>query len=326
MQRETSRSTTLVKIMASALVSALLLISIIGCTPKFEKTKSDLLSAIDSYEQFENFRFQGSATIQLNELISSAKESEDAVTAALMQSLLDSSFRWSGTLDHEAERWELNLDFAPADSDVSFQIPFLLEQNTLYFRLPFFNKPDEYWMMDTHEFSSSSAHDLGYTFNRMFRHMVAGLNAKWFEIQQTKGSSDYDVYIELNQKNILSWLLALKTAMPNILSELEQAKLVSPTTLDAWKERLDDPEFQEQAKRLIVNKAGGLTVTVNEAEQVIGYQFSLDVQLEEQGEPIIVEFEYTLEDINKQPSFNLETPETTRSITDILNLLTPSQP
>src|SRR5690606_11406749 len=142
------------------------------------KLKDQVLLQLEHQDQLQSYRFHGRLSLHLSPVLNSAAYADSALTASLLDSMLDGTFTWDGKADEEAGKLEMKLGIQPAQSDASFSLPLLFEQNHLYFRIPLLNAPEEYWAVDMQQYSPEvSAAALSSAFNQMFLHAAEGMEA-----------------------------------------------------------------------------------------------------------------------------------------------------
>lgn len=282
-----------------------------GCTPKYEKLKQELLSAIENNQDIQSYRFHGKAVLHLTPLL---HETDDALSA-----VLNGTWSWDGVADLSASKVETQLRLAPADADLSVQIPFLIEQSHLYFQLPFLNLPDEYWSLDMSEqtpYVGPGA--LGTAAYQALSALVEAVEGKRFDDTSEKGSTYKKVTIPLTQQNVPLILRDIKNAVPDILSPLLQAGIVTTAQSEQMKAWSEDPMTAERLQHIQFEEDGEFTFIVDRQGFIVGFILNLHYKPDETSPAVRIEVEYHLEDVNKTPEFTMETPAKTKPFDELL--------
>lgn len=301
-------------------LSFLLLIS--GCTD-YKQLKTDLLLAVSKQEQVKSYQFKGS--IELKADASLLGGSASPFAAALFAFLKDSKIDYSGLTALEPAQMEAAFKVTPTGG-ANIDIPVLIKENKLFFRIPVLNKDDEYLVLPIANKQGNAAgnpdalKNTGHMAINLSTQLLNDINPEWLQnskdpVKLADGTTSKRITIDINKKNEQTFNEHWNQSIPVLMEVLKINGLITAAGLDSWQKILKQIQFRTPSTMsFLIDDQGfiheqnwSLTFTANGSTNVNHLNW---IQ--------------TLSDLNKAPAFTKEIPARQKSLEDLLKLINPT--
>jgi hypothetical protein len=308
-----------------ALAVTLLVPVMTGCTDH-KQIKDTFQQSLNKQAEMKNYKFAGSADIKLGAPLGS---SGNPLTAGLLGMLKESKIEWNGTSSAESVQFEADLKITPKGAAAAISLPVLIKDNKLYLNLPAINKPDEYYVIDMTQLSTTSKSPLSPDNLKNVSQMSTALStlitgsvdAKWFEeakdpVKLSDGTAAKSISLEITKKNEQELGGILNAKLPEAIDVLKTNGLLSPDQADKLKAS-KTPVIQLRAP-------SKLTVAIDDQGFIRDEQIDLSFGLTAPDGSVSdnqISLHETFDQINKNPAFQKDLPKQTKPFDDILKML-----
>jgi hypothetical protein len=312
--------------MLIAIAAAIAMLLLGGCESEGKKLQQELAAILSQEQQLSNYRFSGSAQLSLP----AGAWGGGPFARELLSLAQDIAMEWRGTAYTEPQQVEAAITLKTASSAASTAIPVLIKDNKLYFHIPQLNEQDEYFSWDLPEPGLAAAYDAHALSAAVGRHLVAHLQPRWFKEGGTNPDHPFprSVAIEIPQKDAQELLSSVKSALPEMIAELQEQHSYWVKPLETLQRQLNSSEWAESEKRLKLSEPAVLAFTFDEAGTIIRRQFKMDFRLPNENgesEAYRIHFDHRLEQINEDPPLTESVPEKVLSLEKVLEQLARTQ-
>jgi len=299
---------TLVTFLILALLAA-------GCSREQKDAKKHLLEALAKQQEITSHTYQGRLSLDLGKLPIDA--ANQPYTSVILGALRQGEIEWNGITDTTQNRREATLEFQSSDGSSAFVIPVVQEADQLYIHIPLINTEDEYFVLPTPALTSR----LGGLALSSLAKLLETIDAKWFDLTTDETAGDtYQVTIDKSRWP--AFFDHLQQALPNMLSEWQEAGVITQTQADAIRDALSPGE--ESKVRLHEVSDAYIRATVQDTGYLSSVDISLSFTVETapgNEEACHIQFSHAWDHINEQVAFTQNIPETTVSWVEILKLI-----
>ncbi|CAM3433383.1 hypothetical protein [Marinicrinis lubricantis] len=295
-----------------------------ACSGKGNQYKEELILALENDTVPQQYRFEGALDYNLNLTGIQQQLSGTDQKLPLLQSFEKSRIEFAGKTDLEQTKLEADIQFESGDFALS--IPFLIQDERMYFHIPMVNVQDEYMAVPLDASARDRSVDATSVIKNLLKEIVQEINGKWFEADENTGNSAEEhtkttISIEISKKSWLSIMLDLKGALPDLLAILTDEQWISEEQADTLEQLLTSDEMIDFVKNIKLTKPGQLAFTIDEEHQIYGIQLQLYLNVD--GEEQYIDFHYDLSDFNQPPAFDKQVPEQIIRYEDLLKFIQP---
>ncbi|SFL32096.1 hypothetical protein SAMN03159341_10571 [Paenibacillus sp. 1_12] len=306
---------------ASFLLSLSLLLLITGCTD-YKQLKTDLLQAVAKQEQVTSYQFKGSIELKADPSLLGATS---PFTATLFAFLKDSKIDYNGLTAMDPAQLEANFKVTPSGGTV-MDIPVLIKENKLFFRIPALNKDDEYLVFPITGKTSPAAgstealKNTNHLTSTIYDQLLNGINAEWLQTSKdpvtlADGTITKRITLDINNKNEQAFNSIWKQAIPGFTELLKSNGLASTASIDGWQTALKEVQFRAPSSlEFLIDNQGFIH------EQKWSLTFSANGSTNENH----LLWTQSLSELNKAPVFTKEIPTKQKSLEDLLKLVKPA--
>jgi hypothetical protein len=308
---------------ASFLLSLSVLLLITGCTD-YNQLKTDLLQAVAKQEQVTSYQFKGSIELKADPSLLGGAASP--FTAALFAFLKDSKIDYNGLTALEPAQLEAAFKVTPTGGSL-IDIPVLIKDNKLYFRIPAINKDDEYLVFPITEKSSNPAtgssealKNSSHLASTIHDQLLNGINPEWLQTSKdpvtlADGTVTKRITLDINSKNEQAFNDIWKKAVPGFTELLKSNGLASAANIDGWQSMLKEVQFRAPSSlEFLIDNQGFIH------EQKWNVAFTANGSTNENH----LIWTQSLSELNKAPAFTKEIPAKQKSLEDLLKLVKPA--
>jgi hypothetical protein len=301
-------------------ISFLLLIS--GCID-YKQLKTDLLLAASKQEQVKSYQFKGSIELGADASILGGAASPYAV--ALFAFLKDSKIEYSGLAALEPAQLEAAFKVTPTGG-TNIDIPVLIKDNKLFFRIPALNKDDEYLVLPIANKQAAAAgnadalKNTGHLATILNTQLLNGINPEWLQnskdpVKLADGTTSKRITIDINKKNEQAFNEYWIQVIPGLMDVLKTNGLVSSTAWDAWQKTLKQIQFRTPST---------ISFLIDDQGFIHEQNWSLTFTANGSTNNNHLNWTQTLSDLNKAPAFTKEIPAKQKSLEDLFKLINPA--
>lgn len=308
---------------ASFLLSLSVLLLITGCTD-YNQLKTDLLQAVAKQEQVTSYQFKGSIELKADSSLLGGATSP--FTAALFAFLKDSKIDYNGLTALEPAQLEANFKVTPTGGSL-IDIPVLIKDNKLFFRIPAINKDDEYLVFPIIEKksnpvagSSEALKNSSHLASTIHDQLLNGINPEWLHTSKdpvtlADGTVTKRITLDINSKNEQAFNDIWKKAVPGFTELLKSNGLASAANIDGWQSTLKEVQFRAPSSlEFLIDNQGFIH------EQKWNVAFTANGSTNENH----LIWTQSLSELNKAPAFTKEIPAKQKSLEDLLKLVKPT--
>jgi len=156
-----------------------------------EVWKKQIAEAFEHNDGAESFRYAG-------ELVVNAEGIAEPWEIDSLLPALSNGLQWNGFTQREPKRLEATIAFGSAQGQTGasaepFEIPVIMQDHSLYFRVPMLNQPDEFFVIDT----SSEEGDLPQaitqaadSLDELMKYIIQGIDPEYIRLTQPASSED----------------------------------------------------------------------------------------------------------------------------------------
>jgi hypothetical protein len=306
----------------SFICSLIILLLITGCTD-YKQIKTDLLQAVTKQEQVKSYQFQGSIELKADASLLGAQTSPFA--AALFAFLKDSKMDYSGLTALEPSQMEAALKVTPTGGS-SIDIPVLIKDSKLFFRIPALNKDDEYLVLPiTNQPSAAGGStealkNTGHLASVFNGQLFNGISPEWLQtskdpVKLADGTDAKRITLDINSKNEQAFNEYWNQAIPGLLDLLKTNGLASAAALDGWQTTLKQIKFRSPSSlQFLIDNQGFIH------EQKWSLTFTANGSSNENH----LIWTQSLSELNKPPVFTKTVPDKQKSLDDLFKLAKPA--
>jgi hypothetical protein len=304
--------------------------AVVGCGDG-KQLQLDVQQALAKHTEMNNYRFHGSTDINIEQ--PEVDGSSNPLTAGLINMMTNSKISWEGIASVAPIRMELLLSLTPHNSSQAINIPMLIQDNKMYFHIPAINEPEQYYEINLDERNEMSGTnnplsvdqlgDAGQLFSSISQEIVSSIDPKRFDDVTDKDSDLQSIIITLDQKHIEDAIDIWFTAMPNILSQLNEAGYIQAQMHESWEKHLTQANhrsWMERSNEFTLNQPISLLTRIDKDGYVRESHLT-----QTNAKTWSVDIVNRYDDINQSPSFTQPIPTNIKPFSDILKLMSPKE-
>jgi hypothetical protein len=308
--------------------------AVVGCG-KGKQLQLDVEQALAKHTEMNNYRFHGSADINLEQ--PEGGWSANPLTAGLINMMTNSKMSWEGVASVAPIRTELLLSLTPRSSSQAINIPMLIQDNKMYLHIPAINEPEQYYEINLDELSEMSGTNsplsvdqlgnTGQLFSSISQEIVSSIDPKRFDDVSVKDSDLQSIIIQLNQKHVEDAIDIWFTAAPKILSHLKEAGYIQTQMLESWQQHMtqdDHRSWLERSNEFTLNQPISLLTRIDKDGYVRESHMTVDITKSDSqanAKTMSIDIVNRYDDINQNPAFTQPVPTNIKPFSDILKLM-----
>lgn len=258
-----------------------------------DTVKTELQQILALQADINNYQFQGSADLQIDatQFISG----DNPLTASFVSNLLNSTITWHGTVQSDPEQLEMDLVIAPQGLATTIEIPIIIKDSKLYFRIPLIQADEtEHFIVELNEETlqqgSSLWSDTAYS-------ILNAISPQWYERLDQQST----IRISLTEDNHSEIFTSFFEILPAIIEQWEDSRLLSVEQSTELQNSIS-VAAEEFIQSIVIDEPGQLSITWNDQNYITLYSLQLFISNH------AIDIHHTIKNVNEAPSFVKEIP------------------